>query len=371
MKVARGIRTTKTGFEAYLTVIQERGQPGKFISKRYPKHASIRAMKAWREETRVKARQKLLPKPDAGTFAMDIQRYLTLVRAMPSYEDRKRDLAAWRELFGDHPRSELTSERIRAQLHRWRTDGPVYRYDRKNKLVRVPGKGLSASACNHRRTALLHLFTLLDGKDAPNPVRVVPPFAEPTPQPRGRDLAAVLAAIATIKSAKQRARATVLLWTGIRGNSELAKMTPEHLRLEERCCYVPTGKGSQKLRLVPLNDQGIEAWKEFAAVKAWGPYDKGALLNAVKRAGKKVGLANLRVYDARHSIAAAYLKVGADLADVQELLGHTTPRMTRRYAPFQRAKLDAAAKVLNLVTPAPADTPSDSKPARDGTRRAS
>lgn len=334
-----------------MRVTVERGQPGKLHTKQYPRGTSVKTMKEWREQTRLTARRNLLPKADRGSFADDVQRYLKLVRAMPSYEDRKRDLAAWRELYGDSPRSALTSEVIRAQLHRWRTEGPVYRFDRRNKLVKVTGRGLSASTCNHRRTALLHLWSVLEGKDASNPVRTVPPFTEPPPQPRGRNLGAVLAAISTIRSAKQRARAKVLLWTGIRGNSELAKMTPEHLRLEERCCYVPTGKGSTRLRLVPLNEQGIAAWNEFSAVNAWGPYDKGALLNAVRRAGKKAGLPNLRAYDVRHSIATAYLRAGADLADVQELLGHTTPRMTRRYAPFQRAKLDAAARVLDMTTP--------------------
>ena len=43
----------------------------------------------------------------------------------------------------------------------------------------------AASTCNHYRQALLSLYQYLDGADAPNPVRAVPNFASPDPEPRG------------------------------------------------------------------------------------------------------------------------------------------------------------------------------------------
>jgi len=138
----------------------------------------------------------------------------------------------------------------------------------------------------------------------------------------------------------------VLLWTGIRGNSELANMGAEHVDLERAVCYVPSGKGGKRLRTVPLNAAGVAAWRDFIAVKAWGEYDKNALRKSIAKACAKVGLTGVRTYDLRHSIATAYLRAGADLADVQDLLGHTTPRMTRRYAPFHAAKLRAAGEKL-------------------------
>ena len=343
-----GIFPFRKGFRAYVRVA------GQLHSKIFAATATIREMRDWRDAKRVDhKRQALREKPSRGTFADDIARYLRIVAAMPTITYRTRDLIAWRDTLGDHvSRHALTPTMIREQLNQWRMDGPVLRVNPRTKVVRAVKKPLSASACNHRRTALLHLFTVLDGKDAPNPVRAVPAFVEPPPQPRARNLAELEAVIAKLRSAKSRARASVLLWTGIRGNSELGKMRPQHVNLEARVCHVPTGKGGRRMRLVPLNAKGVAAWKAFAAAKAWGTYDAAVLRKSLDRAARNRALATgvehrpLRTYDLRHSVATAYLAAGADLADVQDLLGHSTPRMTRRYAPQQRAKLLAAADRL-------------------------
>jgi len=48
------------------------------------------------------------------------------------------------------------------------------------------------------------------------------------------------------------------------------------------------------------------------------------------------------VYQIRHSFALALRAAGADLADVQALLGHVDQRTTLRYAPVVDAKLTVA-----------------------------
>jgi site-specific recombinase XerC len=349
-----GIRRAGKGWRAFVRV--RYGIKGsKLLTKRFPRTATLTEMKAWREEQRVLARKIRGPIPERGTFAADIERYLKQVAAMPTITWRRRDLQAWREAWGDFERTQISAEMIRGQLQAWRAHGPVLRYVPRTKEFRKVDRPLSASACNHRRTALLHLWTLLDGKDAPNPVRAVRPFDEPAPAPRAVDIEFLEAAISRMQNAKDRARAGVLLWTGIRGNSELSHMKAEHVKLEAGECHVPTGKGGKRFRFVPLNAKGIAAWEAFAAARAWGPYNKDLLRKAFQRACRaeqrardpqNTAPARVRVYDLRHSVATAYLRAGADLADVQDLLGHTTPRMTRRYAPLQRLKLVTAAKRL-------------------------
>jgi len=347
-----GIVKTATGFRAFVRVTYGRRQ-GALKSKRFPKDAAIADMKAWREDQRVFARSKRGPIPARGTFAADIERYLRQVAAMPSLDSRTRDLYAWREALGDLKRDELTPARIREQLQVWRTVGPVRRFIPRTKEWRSYAKPLSASSVNHRRTALLHLYTVLDGKDAPNPVRAIPTFDEPPPSPRARDLSTLERAIARLRNPKMRARASVLLWTGIRGNSELAPMKAQHVDLERAVCHVPTGKGGKRVRPVPLSARGVEAWRGFIAANAWGGYDRGGLLKSILRACRREGLTGVKTYDLRHSISTAYLNAGADLADVQELLGHTTPRMTRRYAPFHPAKLITAGRALDALVDGP------------------
>lgn len=356
---ARGIRRTKTGWQVYVQV------GGRFMSERHPKTATLAALKARRDEMTVEARrhrkaERANVTAHRGTLAADVAVYLRQVAAMPSIDFRRRDLEAWLQRFGDRPRASITAAEIREQLQEWRVHGPLLRYRRTKdggEWVRL-SRGLSASACNHRRTALLHLYRILDGKAAPNPVRDVPAFTEPPAAPRGRPIALLDAIIDRVTNPAHRARLRVLLWTGMRGNSELGRMSPQHVNLEDRVCYVPTSKGAQRFRLVPLNDAGVSAWQEFIGLNAWGEYDRTVLRSAFTRAARAEmaaqadrgtpapGLDRIRVYDLRHSVATELLKGGADLADVQDFLGHTTPRMTRRYAPFQRAKLQAAVERL-------------------------
>lgn len=354
-RLAPGIRRTASGWQIYVQV------GGRFVSEHHPKTATLGELKARRDEMKVEARKQRLAAGAAatgqrGTLAADVAAYLRQVAAMPSFSFRERELKTWLERFGDRPRASITAAEVREQLQAWRTVGPIRRFRRTKdggEVVEVK-RGLSASACNHRRTALLHLYTVLDGKDAPNPVRAVPAFQEPPAEPRGRPIDLLKRIIARVPSGKSRARLEVLMWTGIRGNSELGKMTAEHVDLAGSVCYVPTGKGGARFRVVPLNEEGVQAWRNFIAAKAWGAYDKEGLRSALRRAAKAEMTAaeregrdvpkvdRLKVYDLRHSVATELLKKGADLADVQEFLGHTTPRMTRRYAPFQREKLAAA-----------------------------
>lgn len=353
-----GIRRTKYGFEVRARVGASKSGRSLARSKHYTKEASIRDMKAWRDATIVALRAELAvvvgPVARRGTLADDIERYLKLVAAMPSFESRARDLKLWRDRFGDLSRHAVTTQMVREQLQEWRVKGPRYRWrGRKDgKLEIVPGPA-SASTCNHRRTALMHFYRVLDGRNGFNPVRDVPPFKEPPPEPRGKDLAVLQLVIARVESEQNRRRLEVLLWTGMRV-SELQAMKPDHVDLTNQVCYVRSAKGGAGYRPVPLNAEGVRAWRDFMALNLWGKFDKQLIRNSLKRAFKSEqrdrGLKtfeSIRVHDLRHSLAQAYLAAGADLADVQELLGHTTPRMTRRYAPFRLAKLARVTQLLS------------------------
>lgn len=330
MTLPKGITKTSTGFRVWQRV---HPGPGGLKSKRFPPTATLTAMKQWREDQRVRHRQAPHPKAERGTLAADIQRYLKLVVTMPSLKDRTRDLKDWSKVLGMRPRDKLTRDDYRLVLNDWRL------------------KPLAASTVNHRRTAMLHLYTVLDGKGAPNPLREIAPFDEPPAEPRDIGLRTVKAILKQMPLSKTRARVKVLAWTGVRGNSELGKMKPEHVDLKAQHCWVPTGKHGTPRQLV-LNAAGVQAWREFVRVKAWGRYQKDSLRHSFHRAVAKVNAARrktgqapiraVRVYDLRHTIATALRRAGADLADIQAHLGHTSPRMTQRYAPFQSAKLRKA-----------------------------
>jgi len=54
--------------------------------------------------------------------------------------------------------------------------------------------------------------------------------------------------------------------------------------------------------------------------------------NSWNAARRSVGLNDLRVHDLRHSYASALVNQGHTLYDTQRLLGHSSSRMTERYA---------------------------------------
>lgn len=291
---------------------------GKLDQKRFPPTYTLAALKKWRDEHE---RLRRGPKRARGTFAADVTRYLKAVSSMPSYTDRVREIDAWVPAFGSLARWRITSQMIRVQLHNWR-------------------QTKAASTCNHRRTALSHLFTVLDGKGQPNPVRDVPPFREPPATRRGVELLTALAVIRRVKGPKTRARLLVLLWTGMRP-SELMRVTETHLDLDQGVCEVLTGKGGN-YRIIPLNKSARKAFKGWLRVGAPGAFSVQSIRKSLVRACKAANVPPIRVYDLRHSFALALRKAGADLADVGEQLGHRSPKMTRRYAPVVLEKLRIA-----------------------------
>jgi len=70
---------------------------------------------------------------------------------------------------------------------------------------------------------------------------------------------------------------------------------------------------------------------------------------AFLRVCRKVGIADFRLHDLRHTAASWLRMSGADLQDVAELLGHRDLRMTKRYSHLSPAHLSAAVKRLDVV----------------------
>lgn len=84
----------------------------------------------------------------------------------------------------------------------------------------------------------------------------------------------------------------------------------------------------------------------FANPKTGRPFDniRKSFLNAVKKAGLK----DLRFHDLRHAFASNLVRKGVDLYVVQQLLGHSTPKMTQRYAHIRPDHFKSAIQEIDL-----------------------
>jgi integrase/recombinase XerD len=150
---------------------------------------------------------------------------------------------------------------------------------------------------------------------------------------------------------RDRAVLEVLYATGVRV-SELVGLKLANLDLEEGVCSV-FGKGSKE-RIVPLGAPARRALERYLREvrprldegkgsgtvflnRRGGPLSRMAIWNLVREAAAKGGIARrVSPHTLRHTFATHLLEGGADLAAVQDLLGHADISTTQIYTHVDR-----------------------------------
>jgi integrase len=114
-----------------------------------------------------------------------------------------------------------------------------------------------------------------------------------------------------------------------------------------------------KRRSIPLNEGALAAIKTMMAVRAevapaspWvfirGNGERVVSLRAgFAQACETVGIKDFKIHDLRHTCAAHLISAGVALAEVRDLLGHSTVMMTERYAHLAPARVRDAVRVLD------------------------
>jgi integrase len=67
-----------------------------------------------------------------------------------------------------------------------------------------------------------------------------------------------------------------------------------------------------------------------------------------KRVCKLAGVKSIRIHDLRHTYASHYIMNGGSLAELQGLLGHSSPNMTMKYAHLAPGFLESKASVVSF-----------------------
>lgn len=296
-------------------------------------HTALRERDALRDELRRKARLRQRRKPLAGTLAFEAPRYLQAVKAMASYKSRVRQIEMWVAVLGKKKLADLDHLTIAAQLHRWRTE-PRSEDD---------PRPYSVQYCLHLRTALSHLFETVD-PDADNPVARVARLRPPDPAPRAIPVPDLLKLLRAwpVGSKKNRARLMVMAATGL-GQKELMRVRPEDVQLEAGLLIAQArrkGRGAEA-RAVPLTRHALRALRFFVKVDAFGAFSTSNLRRDFRLAAEAAGYVlkdgdhpdgiDWRPYDARHTFGTEVGRLARDERAVQQLLGHSDIRTTRRY----------------------------------------
>ena len=146
----------------------------------------------------------------------------------------------------------------------------------------------------------------------------------------------------------------MLILTGAR-RGEVLKAKHEDFNLNQLCWTIPTSKSGKK-RVLPITPQLLELYNSipktngeylFASPVTGKPYV--TIYQSWNSARIKAGLKDVRIHDLRHSYASALVNNGRSLYEVQILLGHSTSKMTQRYAHLSNESLMNAASCASLL----------------------
>ncbi len=262
---------------------------------------------------------------------------------------------------------------VKPRKRSWKRDAELYnlRIDAKfgnkrlNQITRqqiqefhsgLLAEGLAPATADHHLKFLKHAFNLATDWGLfhdKNPCSRIPLF-----RPDNRvehymnddELARLLKILNTDSNRPVCRIALFLLSTGARLNEAL-KATWSHIDEVNRTWRIPaTNSKSKRIRSIPLNDTALEVLAElnskgkheFVFVNTETDERYTTIYKVWQRLRKEAGLPHLRLHDLRHQTASMLINSGYALYTVQQILGHSDPSVTTRYAHLSTATLQEA-----------------------------
>jgi integrase len=217
-------------------------------------------------------------------------------------------------------------------------------------------QGLTGSTCDHYLKLMRHALNLAVDWDIieSNQLARVKLFRECNQIERymnDAELAGLLKVLHTDENRPVSNLALFLLATGAR-NNEARQSKWEDIDVVNRLWQIPAvNSKSKKIRNVPLNDAALDVLEKmntqdefeyvFVNLRSGKPY--ACVKKTWHRLRAAAGLPTLRLHDLRHQYASMLVNAGRSLYEVQQILGHSDPKVTTRYAHLAPSTLQAAA----------------------------
>ncbi len=227
--------------------------------------------------------------------------------------------------------------------------------------TRLKADGLAGATCDHYIKLIRHALNLAVDWEVikENPARRVPLFREDNRVEHymgPEELARLIKVLRTDPNRPVCNIALFLLSTGARLNEALTA-TWKNIDRENRVWRIPAiNSKSKKIRSVPLNDSALEIINQltterrhdylFVNINTSKPYT--TIQKVWIRLRNEAGLPHLRLHDLRHQYASFLVNSGRTLYEVQQILGHSDPTVTQRYAHLSSRSLQDAAASASL-----------------------
>jgi len=209
-------------------------------------------------------------------------------------------------------------------------------------------RGMQASTVNMRLSVLKAFVRFLIEREVLRPELLSKRMIIKVPDalPRAIDPDDVRQLVASLEGVRDQAMILILLRTGMRVG-ELLNTIVEDVNLKERRIEIYEAGKTRVGRVVYLSEDALKALKDWLKVrephKTYLFYSQGkhrysisypAVRAMFVKCLEKAGLSHkgYTLHCLRHTCASELLNAGMRLECVQQLLGHSTVEMTRRYA---------------------------------------
>lgn len=223
-------------------------------------------------------------------------------------------------------------------------------------------ENLASATANHHLKLLRHMLNLSVEWEMleKNPASRIHMFEEDNKLERYMDdtqLGNLLEVLETDSRRSVCLIAKFLLATGCRLNEALSACWTD-VDQDKRVFRVSASNSkSKRMRPVPLNDTALEVLNQLDTK---GTYEnlfinkrtKLPYVNVAKvwsRLRAKAGLPHLRLHDLRHQAASNLINSGSSLYIVQQVLGHSDPAVTQRYAHLSMKSLNDASDNASAI----------------------
>ena len=340
------LEVRSTGTATYR--FRAKGPDGRLINKRIGRATDMKLADARREANLLRAQLTMgqlrdgraRPAREAMTFATFFEEHY-----LPHVKSRlrsARNLEAMyrsrlKEAFGSRALTDIRRQEIQA-FH-----------------TALKDEGLAPATADHVLKLIRQAYNMAISWDIVerNPAARVPLFNHDNRQERYMSDGELSRLLEVLHNYPNRNVATMALWllaTGARLGEALQAQW-KNIDEDERVWVIPAARSkSKKIRSVPLNDTALQVLGELTTrdkhEHLWVT-NKGEPYRHVHkvwdRIRKKADLPHLRIHDLRHQTASLMISAGRTLYEVQQVLGHSSPIVTQRYAHLSTKALQEAA----------------------------
>ena len=305
---------------------------------------------------------------DARERAKDVQAEVRLGADPRAEEDAKKSVPTFTEFF-----EEQYIPYVKPRKRTWKKDLEYYNLRLKSEfgnkqlskitrhqiqafLTRIKVEGLAASTCNHylKLTHRIYQICIDLSIIEKNPASRIPHYKEENMIENyltDEELKRFVEVLLTDSNRNVCNILLLMLNTGCRVN-EILSLSWSDCDLQNKVIRISAKNSkSRKMRSIPLNSGAVNILrKQCLITKNLGHCfinfqtgKKYSTISKVFQRIKNLARVDIRLHDLRHNFASMLINDGRTLFEVQQILGHSNPKITQRYAHLTAKTLEDAA----------------------------